>query len=140
MVLLVLPASCIASLEQSCTCGNQCNACVDIKGISERCFLFEPGSCGFRALRFSLSCICRGFVVSEKLKSSHSNLHSDMPGRNNSFGIAGGNDVLFSLLSGFCLATQWLECCVIDCRPEGLTELPFSQHLVNCPRCVVMAL
>lgn len=71
---------------------------------------------------------------------SHSNLHNDMPGRNNSFGIAGGNDVLFSLLSGFCLATQWLECCVIDCRPEGLTELPFSQHLVNCPRCVVMAL
>lgn len=71
---------------------------------------------------------------------SHSNLHSDMPGRNNSFGIAGGNDVVFSLLSGFCLAARWLECCVIDCRPEGLAELPFSQQLVNCPRCVVMAL
>lgn len=71
MVLIVLPASCIASLEQSCTCGNQCNACVDIKGISQIHFLLEPGSCGFKALRFSLYCICRGFVVSGKLMSSH---------------------------------------------------------------------
>lgn len=70
---------------------------------------------------------------------SYSNLHTDMPGRNIRFGIAGGNDVLLSQLSGFCVVAQWQVCHVIDCRP-GLTELPFSQHLVNYTRCMVMAL